>query len=258
MTNTVENMGRALRLHPHFTFQTFCIGKSNYRAFELAKSIATVKNKSVEVTVFYGKRGLGKTHLLQAIAWEFLENHPKKKVIFVSADDFVWEWKKMKEGCSEQFEAFINTYMDTDLLLFDNVEMLLETEDIWSTFEGIFKHLCILNKQIVLTSDKEREELKKLYVLARESSSEVISEEFQEPDYELCKDILKVQIENLDKVSYVFSEEIQDFLISKNEGSILILLGYFWKIIVVGKLEGREKIDLDYVKECLNPSYQVK
>lgn len=114
--------------------------------------------------------------------------------------------------------------------------------------------MCNSGKQIVLSGERKAEEMKILYSLIMECECNVTSVEMFEPECDQYIPILKVKEKNLNTKETLFTEEIYDYIISGCEGSFRILLGRFHKVIAVAKLENRESVNLEWVKDCLEKS----
>ena len=96
------------RLLSIYTWESFVTGSSNHGAYEIANIIVNTQNTFdfTDVCIFYGKRGLGKTHLLRSIAHNFLKTQPDKNVIYMDGEDFVWEVQNLKESGDASSEKY--------------------------------------------------------------------------------------------------------------------------------------------------------
>ena len=143
-------------LNPKYNFENFIVGEGNRFAYEIAKEIIENPGYLYNPVFIYGSVGTGKTHLLQAIG-----NEAKKrgyKVIYSSANDFAEEMvSSLKEG---RINEFRNKYKSVDILLLDDVQFLSGKERTQIEFFNIFNTLYLLEKQIVLASDRHPQQLK--------------------------------------------------------------------------------------------------
>ncbi|NPB07364.1 MAG: chromosomal replication initiator protein DnaA [Aquificae bacterium] len=143
-------------LNPRYTFENFIVGEGNRFAYEVAREILKNPGYLYNPVFIYGSVGTGKTHLLQAIG-----NEAKRKgmrVIYSSANDFAEEMVEyLKKG---RINEFRNKYRSVDLLLLDDVQFLAGKERTQIEFFNIFNTLYLLEKQIVLASDRHPQKLK--------------------------------------------------------------------------------------------------
>lgn len=178
------------RLLSIYTWESFVTGSSNRGAYEIANIIVNTQNTFdfTDVCIFYGKRGLGKTHLLRCITYNFLKTRPDKNVIYMDGEDFVWEVQNLKESgdaSSEKYSEFVEMYSDTDLFIVNDIEKIIQVPDAWAVFEEIFLRLDDSHKELVISSNREKDEWNELYQLVRAHKCNVISLQMEEPDKEL-------------------------------------------------------------------------
>ena len=145
-------------LNERYTFDTFVIGKSNELAAAAAHAAAESPGKTYNPLFIYGATGLGKTHLMQAIAHTVIERHPETRVLYVGAEQFINE--VIESIHSRTMPEFRRRYRtDVDLFLVDDVHFLegkeMTQEEFFHTFNALYEG----NKQIVLTSDRPPKEL---------------------------------------------------------------------------------------------------
>lgn len=145
-------------LHPDFTFSTFVIGKNNEHCSAFCRAIADDMakdldcSKSINPLFIYGNSGLGKTHLISAIAYQILQAQPSAKIKFTTCENFVNEY--IASISNNQTEAFRNKYRNVDLLLIDDIQFLTGKEGTQEEFFHTFEALRNKNRQIIITSDK--------------------------------------------------------------------------------------------------------
>ncbi|WEG73333.1 chromosomal replication initiator protein DnaA [Vagococcus intermedius] len=156
---TKENSKKAL-LNPKYTFDTFVIGKGNQMAHAAALVVAEDPGSTYNPLFFYGGVGLGKTHLMHAIAHQMLLNNPNAKVKYVSSETFANDFiNSIQNRTSENFRQ---EYRNVDLLLVDDIQFFAEKEGTQEEFFHTFNSLYNDGKQIVLTSDRLPNEIPKL------------------------------------------------------------------------------------------------
>lgn len=148
------------RLQPNYTFDTFVIGKNNEQCRALCKAIADDMsrdlncNKSINPLFIYGNSGLGKTHLLNAIAFQILQAQPEAKIKFTTCENFVNEYIASINPNQNSAPAFRSKYRNVDVLLIDDIQFLTGKEGTQEEFFHTFEELRNNNRQIIITSDK--------------------------------------------------------------------------------------------------------
>jgi chromosomal replication initiator protein len=146
------------RLQPDYTFDTFVIGKNNERCQAFCKAIADDISadlncsKKINPLFIYGNSGLGKTHLLNAVAYQILQAQPQAKIKFTTCENFMNEY--IASISSNQNAAFRNKYRNVDVLLIDDIQFLTGKEGTQEEFFHTFEALRNNNAQIIITSDK--------------------------------------------------------------------------------------------------------
>jgi chromosomal replication initiator protein len=144
-------------LNDKYTFQTFVTGPSNKMACAAAKAVAENPGQTYNPFFLYGGPGLGKTHLLQAIAHQAMEKHPGIRVAYVSGEIFTSHYvTALQEKRSEDFRQ---KYRSIDLLLVDDIQFLAGRPQTKEEFFHTFNALYQMNKQIVLCSDRPPREI---------------------------------------------------------------------------------------------------
>lgn len=134
-----------------FTFDTFVVGESNKMAYAAARAVADGVGHYNPLFI-YGDSGLGKTHLIYAIAHQIRTTRPSAKIIYIKGDDFINEFIELvRAGRGSEFRA---KYRDADLLLVDDVQFVAGKEQVQNEFFHTFNTLYEAGRQIVLTSDR--------------------------------------------------------------------------------------------------------
>ena len=140
-----------------FTFDTFVVGPSNKLAFAASVSVATKPGKNYNPLLIYGDSGLGKTHLIYAIANTVRKENPGAKILYFKGDDFVNEFVELvRAGRGSEFRT---KYRDADVLLVDDVQFVAGKEQVQNEFFHTFNTLYEAGRQIVLTSDRPPAEM---------------------------------------------------------------------------------------------------
>ena len=152
--------GRLLGLQERFAFDSFVAGPSNEFAFAVARRVATWSDGHFNPVLFHGPYGFGKTHLLNALAWEAMRNEPSKRVVYLTAERFTSTFVKAIQD--RQTAAFKDELRNADLLLIDDVHFVAGKT---STQEELFHTLIALvedGRRVVLTADRSPTELSEM------------------------------------------------------------------------------------------------
>ncbi|THD70198.1 chromosomal replication initiator protein DnaA [Phenylobacterium sp.] len=152
--------GRLLGLQDRFAFDTFVAGPSNEFAFAVARRVATWSDGHFNPVVFHGPYGFGKTHLLNALAWEAMRNEPSKRVVYLTAERFTSTFVKALQD--KQTSAFKDELRNADLLLIDDVHFVAGKTQ---TQEELFHTLIALvedGRRVVMTADRSPTEISEM------------------------------------------------------------------------------------------------
>lgn len=202
-----------LSLNPFYTFENFVVGKSNEHAQTIAKVVAKQQAMAYNPVVFYGKSGLGKTHLLHAIG-NFVKEQ-NKNVLYLTAEEFLNDFiEKLRRGTMDSFRE---KYRKCDYLLIDDVQFFGGREGVQEELLNTFNALYSTHRQIVMTSDKPPKEIKGLEDRLRSRFEGGVMAEITSPELETKISIieLKCQINRID-----FDKEVIDYIASNIHGSI--------------------------------------
>ena len=185
----VEDEVRAFNAQANLTFETFVIGKENEFAHAAALAIANNPAGAYNPFFLYGHSGLGKTHLINAIANKIRENHPDKVILYAKGDEFTSELiDAIKYNTQRQFKQ---KYRSADILLMDDVQFLSGRpsiqEEMFHTFDALYES----GRQIILTSDRPPREIAVLEERLQSRFSMGLIADIQPPEYETRVAIIK-------------------------------------------------------------------
>lgn len=195
-----------------YTFERFIVGSSNKFAHAAALSVSQHPAAENNPLFIYGNSGLGKTHLMYAIANVIRKTHPEFRIIYVKGEDFTNELiTAIQEG---NVQAFRNKYRMVDLLLLDDVQFIAGKERTQEEFFHTFNALYEAKKQIVLTSDRPPKEINTLEDRMKTRFEWGLLADIQPPDFEtriaIIRDkAVKMGVELPDDVSNYIAENIQ-------------------------------------------------
>ena len=144
-------------LDPRFTFDNFVVGKPNELAFAASQRVAEAESVSFNPLFLYGGVGLGKTHLMHAIGWKIKELQPDRKVIYLSAEKFMYQFVRALRY--KDTSAFKEQFRSIDVLMIDDVQFISGKDNTQEEFFHTFNALIEQNKQIVISADKSPSDL---------------------------------------------------------------------------------------------------
>ncbi|MDP7541371.1 MAG: chromosomal replication initiator protein DnaA [Candidatus Pelagibacter bacterium] len=221
------------RIDPNKNFENFILGSSNKLAFEASKKV-TQDLAHYNPLYLYSGVGMGKTHLLNAIALSLKE---KNKVKFISAERFMYQFVKSIK--SNEMVKFKDYFRNTDALLIDDIQFMNGKEAMQEEFFHTFNALFDKDSQIIVTADRPPNKLSRIQERIKSRFSGGLVVDIQNPDYELRYKIIKVKTEEL-KLLYSnqinISEEIQKFISAEIRTSIRELVGALNRIISFSKI----------------------
>ena len=255
-----ENMGvphqtsASANLNSEYTFDSFIVGNSNRFAFTAARAVAEKPGKAYNPLFLYGKSGLGKTHLMHAIGNYILENS-NKKVLYVSSEQFVNDYiyavRNNDKNNFDKIDSFKDKYRNIDVLIIDDIQFLVEAEKTQQEFFHTFNALHQANKQIIISSDKSPDDLKKIEERLRSRFMWGLPVDIYPPDFNLRCEIIRSKVKNTsienklndDVIEYIANSCVND--VRHIEGTINRLLAYTAMMVP-------DKITLDFANEALN------
>ena len=211
-----------------FTFETFVVGPSNKLAYAASMAVAEHPAQNYNPLLIYGDSGLGKTHLLYAIANVIRRNDPKAKIVYIKGDDFINEFIELiRAGRGNEFRA---KYREADLLLVDDVQFVAGKEQVQNEFFHTFNTLYESGKQIVLTSDRPPSEMTLLDDRLRTRFEWGLLADVTPPDFETRIAIIKnkaalLGMELPDKITVYIAQNVTAN-VRQLEGTINKILAY--------------------------------
>lgn len=185
-------------LRQDYTFESFAVSSSNEMAHAAATAVANNPGTSYNPLFLYGGVGVGKTHLIHAVAHHMLQNNPEAEIIYASGEQFTNEIvKAIKTHNTLQLK---NKYRKTNLLLLDDVQFIAGKTSVQEEFFHTFNALIAINSQIIMTSDRPPQEISLLEDRLRSRFEAGLMIDIQQPTFELRTAILllKAQANKLD------------------------------------------------------------
>ena len=246
------------RLRSELTFESFVDGEFNQEAYKAASVVAKNPGQIFNPLFIYSNSGLGKTHLLHAVGNAIKAKKPNTKVLYIDANDFVEEYVKFVKGekDSETLKDFVCGY---DVLLFDDVQFLENKVKTEEMFFYIYQKMVNSDKQIVITSDRQPNELKGLEDRLITRFSQGLTVKINDPDQNTCVKILEKQIKNAGLEIDNFDPAVLLFYADKFSDNVRELQGKFKRLIFyVSEMKQVEKIDLDVAIEAVQNITNIK
>lgn len=235
-------------LNERYTFETFVIGKSNQLAAAAAHAAVESPGKTYNPLFIYGATGLGKTHLMQAIAHAMLRRGPGTRVLYVSAEQFINE---VIEGISRRTMPELRKRYrhDIDLFLVDDVHFLEGKEATQEEFFHTFNALYEAGKQIVLTSDRPPKDIPGLEARLVSRFEWGMVADIGQPDLEHRIAILRKKQE-LDHLEMTIPDDVLRFIAEHVRSNVRELEGSIIKLLLYASLKHRE-VSIDLAREAL-------
>jgi len=244
----VHNGTSSPPLSERYTFDLFVIGKSNELAAAAAHAVSQAPGKVYNPLFIYGDTGLGKTHLMQAVAHETLQRSPKTRIIYVGTEQFMNEL--ISSILDRTGPEFRRRYRETDLLLIDDVHFLKgrkETtqEEFFHTFNALYE----AGRQIVLTSDRPPSEIAGLETRLISRFQWGMVADIGLPDFEHRVAILK-QKAQLDRLELTIPDDVIHFIAEHVRSNVRELEGSIIKLLAYASLKHKD-ITVDVAREAL-------
>ena len=238
-------------INPNYTFDTFIVGDNNDYAHAASLKVAEEPGDTYNPLFIYGGPGLGKTHLMHAIANYILENDKSKKVIYVTSETFTNEIvdavRDSKNEHSTARQEFRNKYRNVDVLLIDDIQFIIGKESTQLEFFHTFNHLYESQKQIIISSDKHPSTMTMLEERLRSRFEMGLTVDVKPPTYETRMAILRKKIS---EENIILDDNILDYIASNIVSNIRELQGAINKVISFSNLCDKE-ITMELAKEAL-------
>lgn len=237
-------------VNPKFTFDSFVVGSSNELIYAAAKAVAENPGEAYNPLFIYGGTGLGKTHILMAIANYIKMHSPSLNVLYATCEQFTNQLIDSIGRGKGSPADFRRRYRNVDVLLIDDVQFLAKKQGIQTEFFHTFNELVMQNKQVVLTSDRPPKEIEILEDRLRTRFEGGLLADVQAPDLETRIAILRRKSE---EQKCVIDIKVLTYIAEMNDCDIRSLIGKLTKVIFASKLH-EKPITVDLVNEALKES----
>ena len=234
-------------LRKKYTFDNFVSGDGNPWALAAALAVSENLATTYNPLFIYGGPGLGKTHLLNAIGNQIMENYPNARVKYIPAESFINEF--LERLRLNDMDTFKKTYRTLDLLLIDDIQSLggkkvTTQEEFFNTFNALYGD----NKQIVLTSDRSPDHLDSLEERLVTRFKWGLTQNITPPDFETRIAILRNKIEDLD---FTFPDDTLEYLAGQFDSNVRDLEGALNDISLVARVKKIKDITIDVAAEAI-------
>ncbi|MFQ6551078.1 chromosomal replication initiator protein DnaA [Aestuariibius insulae] len=237
-------------LEERFTFDRFVVGKPNELAYAAAKRVAEGGPVSFNPLFLYGGVGLGKTHLMHAIAHELRQRQPELNVLYISAEKFMYEFvRAIRDNTMMDFK---HLFRSVDVLMVDDVQFIAGKSSTQEEFFHTFNSLIDDQKQIIISGDRAPGEIKDLEDRIKSRLQCGLVVDLHPTDYELRLGILQSKLtshQNTDP-DVVVADGVLEFLAHRISTNVRVLEGALTRLFAFSSLVGRE-ITLELAQDCL-------
>ena len=241
-----------IEYNPQFTFDRFIVGPSNRFAHAAAIAVANKPAEAYNPLFIYGPSGLGKTHLLYAIAGEINMHHPDYNIVYIKGDQFTNELiQALQEGRNQEFR---NKYRNADLFLVDDIQFIAGKDSTQEEFFHTFNNLYENHKQIVLTSDRPPSELLRLEDRLKTRFEWGLIADINPPDYETRMAIIRNKSRSL---GMEMPDEVASYIAENITTNIRQIEGTVKKIKAYWELTGME-INVPNASRAIKDMYKGK
>ncbi|MFO1113044.1 MAG: chromosomal replication initiator protein DnaA [Rhodospirillales bacterium] len=232
-------------LDQRFTFEHFVVGKPNEFAYAAAQRVAAASRVPFNPLFLYGGVGLGKTHLMHAIAWDIRKRDPQRTVIYLSAEKFMYRFIR---ALREQNTDFKEQFRSVNVLMIDDVQFISGKESTQEEFFHTFNTLVDQGRQIVLSADKSPSDLEGMQERLKSRLNCGLVADIHATTYELRLGILQSKA---DQLGIEVPQKVTEFLAHRITSNVRELEGALNRVVAHAQLIGRA-ITLETTQEVLH------
>lgn len=233
-------------LNPNYTFDNFVVGKTNEFAYAAARKVAESKNVSFNPLFLYSSVGLGKTHLMHSIIWHIKENSPKRNVIYLTAEQFVYKFVKALRY--KDTASFKEQFRSVDVLMVDDFQFMGNKGTTQEEFFHTFSSLVEEGKQVIISADKSPTDLDGIEERLKSRLVGGLVVDIMPTDYDLRMGILQKKAEQM---GIEVPQKVADFLAQKITSNVRELEGSLKRIAAHSQLLSGKEITLDMTQDVL-------
>ena len=238
-------------LDDRFRFETFVVGKPNQLAHAAARRVAEGGETTFNPLFLYGGVGLGKTHLMHAIAWDLVEKQPEKTVLYLSAEQFMYRFVQALRD--RKIMDFKQMFRSVDVLMVDDVQFIAGKDSTQEEFFHTFNALVDQNKQIVISAECAPGEIAKLEERIKSRLQCGLVVDLHPTDYELRLGVLQNRAERYraQNPDLVIEDGVLEFLAHRINTNVRVLEGSLTRLFAFASLVGKP-ITQDLTQDCLS------
>ena len=236
-------------LNPRYTFDQFVVGKANELAYGAARSVAEGGMVAFNPLFLHGITGIGKTHLMHAIGWEYRRRDPRARVVYMSAEKFMCEFLAAMRA--RDTLAFKQRLRSADLLLVDDIQFIGGKDSTQEEMFHTMNDIMAAERPLVISADRSPQDLDGVEARVRSRLAWGLVADINPAEYELRLNILNEKLGRmgLEANGYV-SDEVVDFLARKVTGNIRELEGALNRVLAYSRTRGAA-IDVDQARQVL-------
>ena len=243
-----EEMGAPL--DERFTFDNFIVGKSNELAHAAARRVSEATDVTFNPLFLYGGVGLGKTHLMHAIAWEIRRRHPERKVLYLSAEKFMYQFVRALRF--KDTMAFKQQFRTVDVLMVDDVQFISGKESTQEEFFHTFNALIDHKHQVIISADRSPSDLEGIEERIRSRLGWGLVADIHPTDYELRLGILQAKADSMARRGGAVDMPpgVLELLANRITNNVRELEGALTRVVAYASLVGRP-ISADMAQEVM-------
>ena len=249
VANTNEgslNDSLSVPLNPQYTFDNFVVGKTNEFAYAAARKVAESRNISFNPLFLYSGVGLGKTHLMHAIAWHIKQQDPSRNIVYLSAEKFMYKFVRALRY--KDTTAFKEQFRSVDVLMVDDVQFMGGKDTTQEEFFYTFNSLIEEGRQIIISADKSPADLEGIEARLKSRLGCGLVADIHPTDFDLRMDILNSKARQL---GLELPQKVAEFLATKITSNIRELEGALRRVIAHSQLLSNHEITLDMTQDIL-------
>ena len=241
-----QEQSLSVPLNPQYTFENFVVGKTNEFAYAAARKVAESRNVSFNPLFLYSGVGLGKTHLMHAIAWHIKQQDPSRNIVYLSAEKFMYKFVRALRY--KDTTAFKEQFRSVDVLMVDDVQFMGGKDTTQEEFFYTFNSLIEEGRQIIISADKSPSDLDGIEARLKSRLSCGLVADIHPTDFDLRIGILQNKARQL---GVELPEKVSEFLAQKITSNIRELEGALRRVIAHSQLLSDKEITLDMTQDVL-------
>jgi len=240
------NRSVSVPLNPLYTFENFVVGKSNEFAYAAARKVTESKNIAFNPLFLYSGVGLGKTHLMHAIAWKIKQQDPSKNIVYLSAEKFMYKFVRALRY--KDTAAFKEQFRSVDVLMVDDVQFMGGKDTTQEEFFYTFNSLIEEGRQIIISADKSPADLEGIEARLKSRLSCGLVADIHPSDFDLRMKIIESKSKQM---GIEVPAEVAEFLAQKITTNVRELEGALRQIAAHSQLLSEKEINLDMTQNIL-------